>query len=148
VIPLPTLPAESSYGAMPVLGLAARTTRGELRPVAAQSTGQVPSGSRLALSSPHGAAIAKPAFSDLRTFHVARSLTSGPEGPKKNAWAAPTDSADVAEHASVVAHRFLRCSGSRRVSMHSFRHSVCGSPAPSLRVNPMPPRITQKSYRP
>src|ERR1017187_8152382 len=35
-----------------------------------------------------------------------------------------------------------------RVSIHSFRHSVCCSPAPSLRVNPMPPRITQKSYRP
>src|ERR1022692_1334839 len=43
-----------------------------------------------------------------------------------------------------VAHDAVRF----RVSIHSFRHSVCCSPAPSLRVNPMPPRITQKSYRP
>ena len=55
------------------------------------------SGSRQALALRHGPAIAKPAFSDLRTLHVARSLTSGPEGPKKNAWEAATDSADVAE---------------------------------------------------
>jgi hypothetical protein len=48
----------------------------------------------------------------------------------------------------VVTRRFWRCSGSRE-SIHALvRHSVCGSSAPSLRVNPMPPRITQKSHRP
>src|SRR5258705_9908511 len=41
-------------------------------------------------------------------------------------------------HASVVAHRFVRCSGSRE-SIHSLiRRSVCCHSAPSLRVNPMP----------
>ena len=51
-------------------------------------------------------------------------------------------------HASVVAKRFLRCSGSRESIDTLIRRSVCCSSAPRLRVNPMPPRITQKSYRP
>ena len=51
-------------------------------------------------------------------------------------------------HASVVANRFLRCSGSRESIYTLIRRSVCCSSAPSLRVNPMPPRITQKSCRP
>ena len=42
----------------------------------------------------------------------------------------------------------MRCSGSRESIYSLIRRSVCCSLAPSLRVNPMPPRITQKSCRP
>jgi hypothetical protein len=48
----------------------------------------------------------------------------------------------------VVVKRFLRCSGSRESIDTLIRRSVCCSFAPRLRVNPMPPRITQKSCRP
>ena len=48
----------------------------------------------------------------------------------------------------MVAKRFLRCSGSRESINTLIRRSLCCSFAPRLRVNPMPPRITQKSCRP
>src|SRR5262250_2140311 len=51
-------------------------------------------------------------------------------------------------HASVVAHRFCDARVRGRVSMHSLGTSCLLHSAPSLGVNPMPPRITQQSHRP
>jgi hypothetical protein len=61
---------------------------------------------------------------------------------------AAASNASAGLRSAVVAHRFWRCSDSRGESIHSLGVPVCCHAAPSLRVNPMPPRITQKNHKP